>query len=290
MKQTLCCIVVFYYPSDSACKFYVNYSQKLNITPVIIVDNTPSDDINYSIPSKLTYISLKENKGIAYAQNEGIRKAKELGFQNIVFFDQDSVWDENYLAQISCEFGDLQVFDPNAVILGPILINKLTNTLYKQELKSLRWNITSNLISSGSIVSISSFDEIGLMDKDLFIDYVDFEWCWRAKYRGYNIYKSGFIKLVHQVGNRSLNFVGFSFVESTPFRYYYSYKNYLTLLKRKYVPLKWKIKTGIKNLITLLLIPFLCKGKSLNTYKHIFNGIVDGIKSKNCNEKTVSIY
>ncbi|END16895.1 putative rhamnosyltransferase domain protein, partial [Escherichia coli P0301867.8] len=35
-------------------------------------------------------------------------------------------------------------------------------------------------MSSGSLTKVDVFKKIGLFDEDLFIDYVDYEWGWRA--------------------------------------------------------------------------------------------------------------
>ena len=58
--------------------------------------------------------------------------------------------------------------------------NRLINTY----IKDLSSSIIVNIINNNIIL------DVGLMDESLFIDWVDFEWCWRAKSKGY---KTAFI-------------------------------------------------------------------------------------------------
>ena len=82
----ICVIVVFYNPTPSQVANFEELSQEG--ANVIIVDNSKTA---LSLTPDLLYIPLRENKGIATAQNIGIRKAVEIGYKYIVFSDQDSV-------------------------------------------------------------------------------------------------------------------------------------------------------------------------------------------------------
>ena len=58
-------------------------------------------------------------------------------------------------------------------------------------------NFVSYTISSGSLIRKEVFEEVGLMNEDLFIDFVDNELCWRAKFFGYKIFISSRAKMNH---------------------------------------------------------------------------------------------
>ena len=102
-------------------------------------------------------------------------------------------------------------------------------------------------MTSGTIVPRHVFEDIGLMDENLFIDYIDYEWCLRARDHRYKIYTASELILIHKLGDKSINFGLFK----KPFhlnniRHYYIIRNALILINRSYTPLLWKIKHFFK--------------------------------------------
>ena len=115
------------------------------------------------------------------------------------------------------------------------------------------------------------------MDALLFIDYVDFEHCWRANSKGYVCGITQNVTLPHKVGNNELHFPhGYRVIISAPFRYYYQYRNWLWLCRRNYVPKQWKINTCIKFMLRIVYFPFAVNDWKL-IEKYMFKGINDGL-------------
>lgn len=56
------------------------------------------------------------------------------------------------------------------------------------------------LISSGSLIPVDALVEVGMNNSSLFIDLVDFEWCYRAKYAGYHVLMTSNVTMKHNVG------------------------------------------------------------------------------------------
>ena len=273
MDKTYCIVVIIYMPSDDVKeRLFVD-----NCHNMIVVDNTPHSQMsNIVFKENIDYISLGENKGIATAQNIAIKRAKELGYKYVIFFDQDSEYDSSYVSSIIGEYEKIQKHDCKIATLGPLVVNKTTNKAYKNEITSKSsFNTVDTIISSGSIVEIAKIDIIGGLEDRLFIDLVDHEWCWRAKSYGYNCYQTSSIILNHKVGNESLSIFGFPIIISSPFRYYYKYRNFLWMLERPYVPIKWKIKEAIRKIIEIIIVPL--STRNLSIYRFMFKGIKDGI-------------
>lgn len=88
------------------------------------------------------------------------------------------------------------------------------------------------------------------------------------------------LKLQHKVGQCDHVFMGYPIIQSAPVRYYYQYRNFLWLIRRNYVPLKWKINAGIRKLAEIILLLFYVKAK-LAILKNIFLGIKDGLCHNN---------
>lgn len=271
-------IIVLYYSKNQNYQELIGYSN----VDVILVDNTPERDLNI-VYKNIHYIPLRKNKGIAAAQNMGINKAHELGCTYIVLFDQDSVIPPNYVNKIQSEFERLKKIYPMLVVVGPTVINKESGHEYKSAKTAINHEckLVSALISSGSFYELDTvWNEVGLMEEDLFIDYVDFEWCWRSMKKGYVCAITQRLKLQHKVGQNDHIFMGYPIIQSAPARYYYQYRNFLWLIGRNYVPLKWKINVGIRKLAEIILLPFYVKAKR-TILKNILLGIKDGLRHNN---------
>lgn len=252
---------------------------------LVIIDNSRINN-KYIIDTinidKIIFIFNNCNLGIAEAQNIGINILKDKNVDFVYFIDQDSISSANLVSTLVNNYIWLEENNFNPGIIGPIIINRQTATKYEGKImkgKLVKDNIIemSEIISSGSLISYKTIQEIGIMDSSLFIDYVDHEWCWRAKSLGsYKSYCCTDIELNHQIGEGDHYFCGINILISTPFRCYYQYRNYILLLMRSYVPLYWKCANGIKLFFKLLYYCIIYSPKKYT--KSIAKGILDGIK------------
>jgi len=88
------------------------------------------------------------------------------------------------------------------------------------------------LIASGTIIRAECLNEIGFFTDDLFIDWVDFEWCWRAIKRGYKIIGNADVIIYHRLGDNVKN-IGFKILtQRSPLRHYYITRNAVYLALR----------------------------------------------------------
>ena len=252
-----------------------------NDVAVVVVDNTPNETINIE-QTNITYIPLRENTGIANAQNVGIGNILDRGCTHVVFFDQDSDFTEKYVRSIVDEYERISTVRKNLFLLGPTVINKTNGEEYRSVIHSDKkadqgFIEKREIISSGSCVSVDKLNQVGVMDARLFIDYVDFEHCWRANSKGYVCGITQNVTLPHKVGNNELHFPhGYRVIISAPFRYYYQYRNWLWLCRKGYVPRQWKINTCIKFMSRITYFPFVVnEWKAIE--KNMFKGIHDGL-------------
>lgn len=85
------------------------------------------------------------------------------------------------------------------------------------------------------------------------------------------------VSITHKVGQKELRIGRQVVIISRPFRYFYQYRNYLWLLRRKYVPLQWKVALGVKLSLRILYFPFCVRnGKEIE--KNMFKGIWSGLR------------
>ena len=224
-----------------------------------------------------------ENKGIAEAQNQGLRSLlSRKDMTHVVFLDQDSRVADDYPLAIAREF-DRIVQSQRLAMLGPSVENTETGETYKSvihkdQMAENGFIPRREIISSGSCTTIECLKDVGLNDGRLFIDYVDFEWCWRANSKGYVCGITPNLRISHHVGQKTISIFGYLIIISAPVRYFYQFRNYLWLVRRKYVPLQWKIATGIKNVARLVYFP-LCIPSGVACWKNMLKGIRAGLKT-----------
>lgn len=278
-NEDLFIIVVLYNPSkqqvDRLIKLSANYH-------VIAVDNTCSDKMTYCLQKKgLEHIVLGENKGIAKAQNIGIERCKTLNAKYVLFLDQDTVIDMTFPKLLLNDYLFLSSSSSAVIAIGPEVYDKDTMSTYKSyenvNKREKKLICVPTLISSGTLMPIDAFTKVGLMEEKLFIDYVDHEWCWRASANGYKCYMDMNVRIAHKVGNNTISLCGFPFIVSSPFRYFYQYRNSLWLMRRCYVPFDWKMKTFFRNLIALFFIPWHSSAP-WNIVKNMIKGILIGLR------------
>lgn len=291
-KQHIGIVIVTFYPNATILASRLHALG--NEVSVAVVDNTPTTTEQASAPltpqplqqlfalPHIAHITLHANTGIAHAQNEGIKWLTAQGCSHIVFFDQDSEYTLTYVQNIVAEYNRISLLQPSLGILGPRVINQTDGAEYHSvihidEQQDNGFIRRREIISSGSCIAIKKLHTIGMMDDALFIDYVDFEYCWRAAHKGLISGITTAVSLPHKVGNNDLHFPhGYRVIISAPFRYYYQYRNHLWLCRRGYVPMQWKINTGIKQFLRIFYFPFMVKGWQ-NIEKNMFKGIAHGL-------------
>jgi rhamnosyltransferase len=270
----ICAIVVTYNPNIvEFLKYYKQNAKEVDYT--IIIDNSEDSVVRKKIQKLTTGVSteviqLDSNKGIAYAQNRGLHRAKELDdFSFVLFLDQDSLLQKDMISIYNNYYEKLKN-QYKIAVLGVSNTQKFNND----------YLAVNQIISSGAFTPLTVFQDIGYFDEDLFIDFVEYDWCWRAKANGYEIFSIRECKLLtHMHGDGKINILGTSMVKPSSIRLYYQYRNLLTLLKRSYVPLKWKISMSVKMLVKIPIYIFLLKDKQ-TIIKYIFRGFRDSLFKK----------
>ena len=153
---------------------------------ILIVDNASKniDDILTLISAynSVQIIKNEKNEGIAYALNQAAQEAEERGLKWVLTCDQDSVMPSNSLSEYKKAF-DIDdvalvcpiVYDSNA---GRYLDYKKTNESFTE---------VKGCITSGSLVKVNAWRDVDGFDADMFIDGVDFDFCYRLCEKGYKI-------------------------------------------------------------------------------------------------------
>ena len=228
-------VIVTYNPNLSQLKACVS-SLFPQVEKIVIVKNS-SEKLDFSEfqNEKIIQIQLEKNFGIAYAQNRGIEKTIKLGSEWILLSDQDTVFPENYVADFERKiksFGKSKIY-------APTFFNEVKNQKEPVSVSMLKPIVPSgseavkvlHAISSGMIFCKEVFQKIGGMKEELFIDYVDFEFCWRARKIGIETLCFPDISIHHQLGDSYKKILGKKITLRSDFRYFYMLRNGLCLSK-----------------------------------------------------------
>lgn len=256
MKTAL--VIVLFHPTADDLRQLRRVSQRYE---GVIVDNSETRSFDEEEVGLMHYIPLHKNAGIAHAQNVGIQHAME-HFESdyIVFMDQDSRWQDDYVERITQTYASLLQKGIRLSALGPTVLRReggeeYQSVIHKKQFVTDDFILRPHIIASGCCIRKELFLEVGTFENDLFIDFVDDEWCWRAKTKGYVCGITPQVSIDHKIGQKELHIGKYVIILSAPFRYYYLYRNYLLLSRRSYVPLQWKLSYGVKFCPFLLLPP-----------------------------------
>jgi len=225
------------------------------LTHLIVVDNGSRNDPSLILKEQpdIELIALGENLGIAKAQNVGIERAKAIGSDYVLLLDQDSIPAPNMVAQLLKVAEMLAAKDIRVAGVGPSYIDARQGEaaafvyldglkLKRRERQSLDEFVeTDFLIASGCLTPIQSFDAVGLMNEEMFIDYVDIEWGLRAREKGYYCFGAFGAKMEHTLGDQWIKFRGRRIPVHSPLRHYYHFRNAVWLCRQPWLSFSWKI-------------------------------------------------
>lgn len=246
----LAIIIVFYKPTSQQIEQARFLAQGVF---VIIVDNSNEKLNNFDGVSNIEYIPLLDNRGIAFAQNVGIKKAEEKEFKYVLFQDQDSSLNTKDIRILIEKYNQIKACDHHIAALGPVIFNQTTGQEYKSEIGKGQIKQVSSIISSGMLAETGIFSDVGYLEDALFIDNVDHEWCWRARSKGHHIYMTRDVSLMHSVGQKTTKLMGMQIIKSASSRTFFKFRNNIWLMKRSYVPFLWKVKTFFHMIIDYLM-------------------------------------
>ena len=260
-------IVVTYKPELTALLKLLGQLNKE--TDFIVIDNG-SPQIDKLAKSITVYercqqlLRLEKNEGLAKALNIGIELGRELNYDYIFLFDQDSSLCDLFIERMIDSYNDAEQYSESGIAaVGPRIVNPQTmrQTPFKLFnrfiLRSNRHFANSKshfvadfLITSGTLILTKHLGIIGDMKESYFIDNVDLEWCFRAKSLGFDLIGTDGAVLYHAIGERSMSPLVRAGImaQHNPSRTYYSSRNRTHLYGLKYSPLGWKIRESIRKL------------------------------------------
>ncbi len=201
--KILCCIMVLY-NFDPDLREIIGSLESGSIDYAIFVDNSDEKEtfdsliknVNIQTREKIIYIINKENIGLSKALNIGVKRAIELNATYIYILDQDAVLALNFFNSLYCKLQEIYSMDQRVGIIAPIVSNASPDEAVNLRFTS-KYILAKNLINSGMLIPVYTFESIGYFDERLFLGGIDTEFVLRAKNNGFSVYRVNDI-LIHQ--------------------------------------------------------------------------------------------
>lgn len=268
------------------------------VEKVYIFDNSTKAN-NIELPVNVTYITEYENKGIAYALNRMMDRAKTDGYEWLVTMDQDSILPDGIIIEYENHISN----DSIGIICPQVIDSRRSYMKIKNEPKEEYVNFC---ITSASCTRISAWNKIGKFDEWLFIDLIDNEFCKRLIVSDYKILRLNDLVLDQEFGkiipksekvqrfwnrvarilnNDNFGKLGYSKFVS-PMRVYYTCRNIIYVNKklRGYGKIGYRENyncSGFFGFIISFVIPSILRAQEKKKVtKAAIKGIHDGHKSK----------
>jgi rhamnosyltransferase len=234
-REHICCVIITYNPTEIFLKLADTI--KNQVDSLIIVDNCSersSFEIirNVADNKKVHLILNDKNLGIARALNQGIRFADELKYRWAITFDQDTLPFADIIDTIS-EVYSLYQDKERIGAIGVNFTNKYSVNNYRKN-NNEKFREKDYLITSGCLISIAAFNEIGGFREDFFIDNVDLEYSLRLRRNNWISLMAKKPGMRHKAGSpRTKRFLGFNVISSNHnvFRRYYMARNHVVLTR-----------------------------------------------------------
>jgi rhamnosyltransferase len=192
-------VVVLYNPEDDVLENIESYFRDLDV--LFLVDNSESPNTvlieKIKRIKKFSYMPNNANLGVARALNIGAREAMKYGADFLLTMDQDSRAAEVLVPHM---LSVLKNMDESKVgIIAPVCVGRYECRDIRPEVPESEE--VSSAITSGSLLNLNAYKVAGPFREDLFIDYVDHEYCLRLRLKGYKIMRVNSAVLIHRLGN-----------------------------------------------------------------------------------------
>jgi rhamnosyltransferase len=186
-------------------------SIKDQVGHILVVDNGSDETTRRELrgiatASSATLIFNERNEGVAHAYNQAVQWAQGKGFQWILTLDHDSEATPGMVDKLVEAYATLErqgIRNVGVIGANPFDLNHQHYLLYGPGEENEPPLGDEEVISSGSLVPLRVFDEVGLFNEDLFIYYVDTDFCRRVTRSGFRIYVCRTAMLMHREGRKT---------------------------------------------------------------------------------------
>lgn len=289
-------VIVTYNPQIEVLKGLIDNITE-SVKTVVLADNgsknigdikTLATNFNNTI-----ILELGDNMGIGYAQNRGIEAVfADKTIEGVLLFDHDSQPSPDMVSILGNAYEEMTAKGIKVGALGPVYVDPRTENHYPISVFSgfkliKKYPIpgdttpisASFLIASGSLIPRATYEKVGGMREDFFIDYIDIEWSFRATNNGLPSYVIPNARMLHIVGDDRMKMLGREISIHSPLRRYYLARNSVFMVKIGYIDWRYKVREVFYSITRVVVFLFFVN-KRMTYLRYITKGWSDGFKGK----------
>jgi rhamnosyltransferase len=293
--HNICAIVVSWNPSPSL----ENTLRAIvpQVAATIVVDNGSEPHAlrllrRLARSLRIRLLELGQNSGLGHALNRGIELAGREGYAWVLTLDQDSQPDEGMVEALCRSYRRnperaLAALAPQVIEaeLGrPARYLKAWGPFFRRaQCGQEDIDGVTAVISSGMLLRLAVWEALGGFREDFFIDYVDTEFCLRARRAGFAIRVVCGAKLFHRLGARTKTRKGPLLLFPThhpPERWYTISRNRIPMLRMYALRLPHWLAYELTATIYTLARMLLAEDSRLAKLKACLRGTADGLKNR----------
>lgn len=237
--------------------------------------------------TNFTIKHLQSNTGVATALNAGFQWALAQNADFVITFDQDSEPAKDMVSRLVDVYQNLAASGQRVGAVGPQQVDRRTGRRapFLAPISRQRRRLTpgmgqtvevDHLITSGCLVPIHVWTEVGPFLDELFIDYVDIEWSLRLRHHGWHLFGVGGATLTHAIGDDVAKWWGWQFPWHSPLRHYFIFRNGTYLLTLPHVSFGWKLFDAIQLAKKLVIFTLVGRPRSAHLGA-MLRGVRDGL-------------
>ncbi len=246
MQNKITALITVYQPNNTVIENVKGIATQVN--RAIVCDNSKEDHKDlFSDNDRVVYISQHNNLGLPGAFNLALRDSA-LNWRPeefIVFFDQDSQIKDGYVKGLIDSYLRVEKHFPNIGCMGPVFYNTSNHTVevprIKTRLVDKNYKV-DNVITSSMLTRYRNIEKINFWNDNLFLDFADWDLCWRLEKAGMICVITEEVVLHHSVGSGEKKVGPIHLRVGAPFREYYQTRDVYYLLREDYVPLKMRFR------------------------------------------------
>jgi rhamnosyltransferase len=246
-RNNICALIVTYHPDEELTQLVQAIEPQVG--GLVLVDNGSSGDSLAGITAlhseNLELVRNPHNLGVAAALNQGFAAARRRGFEWVLALDQDALPASDMVHELCRAYSRTahseglaivaaQLYNPQierwASFLKPVWGPVFRRSSCEGEVLE---GVTT-VVTAGALMRLAAVETLGGFREDFFIDYVDTEFCLRARSQDFEINVACRAQMQHRLGQRDRRRVGpidFYPTHHAAERWYYFGRNRIAMLR-----------------------------------------------------------
>jgi rhamnosyltransferase len=239
-------------------------------------------------PAPLQVLGSGANVGLGQAYNEAARAARAAECDLLMLFDQDSSPSPGIPGRLAAALSEAQRRLGPVAVIGPRPVPPEPGADYEFPLitphvatsgctAESQLQEIAFVISSGSLIDLDAFLEIGPFREDFFIDGIDIEWGFRARAHGFRSVMALREAMPHRFGRGlvPIPLLNVRLTRQPPERIFTYARNQIMMMRLPHVPAWWKARAGAS--LALRLVVFGLHGRQTLA---IIRGVCAGLRRR----------